>query len=764
MAKRSLALLLMCLGALLAMPVMAQADTPDILAPQNDPPTAADGWQAGTCNEIECSPESPDPVFFTQAGGHPPFAITQYTVKQQTVIVEGTPREIPIGVVGKLRVDLPPGLTVNPQATATRCSMSEFNTPTGPAELPACPPASIVGVEKVWLKVIAGPGTGTPVAPVPGVTEVPLYNLEPEFGEPAKFGFKIGQPGKKSSVFLRADVAWESDFHAGFTIDLPPLDPTSPTRTWKSRLINLGATTGNGMYINLPTTCFDPEAPNPETEDIYSTWARASTSVEEETGQEGAFPLGYTAFEAELPPGIKPTGCEDVPFEPSLEVNPGTSHVDSPAPATVTARMPFDPAEEGGPGGVVQSHVRKAEVSMPKGMGLNPAAAQGLVACTDAQFKKGLRVYANECPPASEIGTVEVESWPLAEPLVGDVYVGEQKSMNPESGDLYRILIEAKNEKEGVAARLIGRVKADKTTGQLTAEIYDDLKGQFTDQPAGLPQVPFEEIRLHLGGARNVLTSPPICSTESTSLFEPWARPGEQKAVKSSVTVTTDPTGGPCPKTMAERKFNPGYAAAPTTDKAGGYSPFHVNVGRADGNQELKVVDLTLPKGLTAKLAGVPYCSEAAIAAATGNAGKAELANPSCSNESRIGSVTTKTGTGAGPLALDGNVYLAGPYKGAPLSLVTVTPAVAGPFDLGTVVVRVALHVDPETAQVRALSDVIPDVFGGAMLDLRAIDFDIARKRFIRNPTNCKPQATAGNRHEPQDRRIWPGEATTGCT
>ncbi len=135
-------------------------------------------------------------------------------------------------------------------------------------------------------------------------------------------------------------------------------------------------------------------------------------------------------------------------------------------------------------------------------MGLNPAGAQGLVACSDAQFNKGERTYTNECPAASKIGTVEVDSPPLAELLTGEVYVGEQKSSDPESGDLFRILIEAKNEKEGIAARLVGRVKANTTTGQLTAEINDQLSRQFAGKlPEGLPQVPFEEIRLHFNGS-----------------------------------------------------------------------------------------------------------------------------------------------------------------------------------------------------------------------------------------------------------------------
>lgn len=281
-------------------------------------------------------------------------------------------------------------------------------------------------------------------------------------------------------------------------------------------------------------------------------------------------------------------------------------------------------------------------------------------------------------------------------------------------------------------------------TGQLTVEVYDDLKGEFTDQPAGLPQVPFQEVKVHIDGGKDVLTSPSICSTESTSGFEPWARPGELKPVKSTVTLSKDPTGGDCPKTMAERKFAPGYKANTNSTTAGAYSPFHVLITRKDGEQELKVVNVTLPKGLTGKLAGIPYCPETGIDAPPGISGAQEKANPSCPAESRIGTVTTETGTGAHPLKLSGNAYLAGPYRGADLSLVTITPAIAGPFDLGNVVVRVALQVNPETAQIHAMSNVLPDIFGGAKLDLRSIDLDINRDQFMLNPTNCNAQATVG--------------------
>lgn len=780
MAKRSLALLLTCLGALLAMPVMAAADTQNIVEPQEQTPETKNGFQAGTCTENSeeenpakafCSGETPD-LFFTQAGGHPPIGFTQYIIRHNTVVpgvvepVEEKEGEVPpyaSRTIKTLRVDLPPGLTVNPQATE-KCPRDDFETkvenePGKFVQVPNCPKGSIVGVEEVTLVVNTAnavpnplePGKFLPkgfvIAPDPAKgTKVPVYNIEPDPGEPARFGFVIAF---QKVVFLETEVAWENDFHESFTIRLP--EPSAPFSTLKSRLVNFGqdagnqqgATAGDGTYITNPTTCFNPD----QFPTLYSTWFRAESWGEPNP----TFPAGSTPWEAKLPEGMQATGCDLVPFDPTVDIAPGTSAVDSPAPATVTTKLPFNPAKEGGEvrnggtEGISQSHVRKAEVSLPAGMGLNPAGAQGLVACTDAQFKKGVRVYDNECPAASKIGTVEVDSPPLAELLTGDVYVGEQKSSNPESGDLYRILIEAKNENEGIAARLVGRVKANKTTGQLTAEIYDDLSGQFTDQPAGLPQVPFEEIRLRFNGGSNaVLSSPPICSSQSTSLFEPWARPGEQKATQSTVTLSTDPSGGACPATMAQRKFAPDFLANTGSFEAGAFSPFFFRLWRSDGQQEVKAIDVTLPKGLTGKLRGIPYCPEGVIAAAAGKSGVAERLNPSCSGDSYIGKVITRSGTGANPLELSGNAYLAGPYKGAPLSMVTMTPAVAGPFDLGNVVIRAALHVDPETAQIRAVSDVIPDVYGGAKLDIRSIGLDIDRDRFMINPTNCKPQAIEG--------------------
>jgi hypothetical protein len=775
MAKRSIALLILCLAAVLAVPALASADTTDIIEPNPEPPTAKSGWQAATCTSDEptkCSPATPE-LFYTLAGGHPPIGFTQYIIQHEESTGNVEPAGIPIPTsplkeplsdreIKTLRVDLPPGLTVNPEATP-RCSLEDFEnevevSPGVFKHVPACGKGSIVGREEVTLVTTVGGVVPAPSPPFPAGntlpkgtvvgpseatgTKVPVYNIEPKFGEPALFGFVVAG---EEVVFLETEVSWENDFHESFTIRLPPGEP--PFDTLISRLVNFGQEAGNkgltpegdGTYINNPTTCFDPN----EWEHLYSTWFRAESYGEEDP----EFPFGSTPVEAKVETStgelVQQEGCDTVPFNPGLDVDPGTAAIDSPADLTVDTTLDWLTGEESEQ---QESHLRKAVVKMPAGMGLNPSGANGLVACGDAQFKKGVRTYDNECPAASRVGTATIESPPLARPLTGDIYVGEQKSSNPASGEEFRILVEAKEEEEGIDVRLVGNVAADPTTGQLTATFYETNVGELAGQePAGLPQAPFTSVKLHFDGAKAVLTTPPTCSAATTNgKFEPWARPGEEVEVNDAFTLSTDPNGGSCPKSMAERKFVPSYKAKTDSTKAGSFSPLRVHIGRTDGQQELKLVNVTLPKGLTGKLAGIPYCSEAAIAAAVASSGKAELASSSCSNESLLGTVETISGTGANPLKLGGKAYLAGPYQGAPLSMVTITPAVAGPFDLGTVVVRVALHVNPETAQINAVSDVIPDVFGGVKLDIRLIDLNIDRNEFSLNPTNCEPGATTG--------------------
>jgi hypothetical protein len=759
MPKRALALLFFCLTAGLVLPALAAADSTDIIEPQIPTgltaPSAKTGWQAATCDTAiteeptKCSPETPN-LFFTTAAGHPPVGFTQYIV-QHTVVVPNVvePLKTPLANrdIKTLRVDLPPGLTVNPNAAPEKCSLADFQqvvTVAGePKHRPNCGDGSVVGRQEVTLVSTvpnfptAGNPTGVVVAPAAALgTKVKVFDLEPNPGEPALFGFVIAE---KEEIFLETEVAWESDFHESFTIHLPASEP--PLATLISRLVNFGQT-GDGTYIANPTTCFDPH--EAAFEHLYSTWFRA-----ESHGQPNrAFPVGSTAVEAKVEDSTgelnQQEGCDTVPFNPGVDVEPGTQAIDSPAGPTVNTTLDY---LTGAQSAQQESQLRKAVVTLPAGMGLNPSGAQGLQACTDEQFKKGVRDFNNKCPAASEVGTATVESPPLTNPLTGKIYVGEQQSTDPTSGKEFRILVEAKEPDEGVALRLVGEVAANPKTGQLTTTFDEQEFLALTGEPLprGLPQAPFTSVKLHFDAAKAVLTSPSTCSAAKTSgQMTPWARPDEAVPVSSEFTLTVDPAGGACPNTLAERKFTPAYTTKSDSAKAGAFSPFRVHIARKDGEQELKVVDVTLPKGLTGKLAGIPYCSEAAIAAAMANSGKAEIADASCSPYSQVGSVETTSGTGGNPLKLGGKVYLAGPYKNAPLSLVTVTPAVAGPFDLGTVVVRVALNLDPETAQIHPVSDVIPDVFGGVKLDIRAIDFIIDRDEFMLNPTNCSEQATTG--------------------
>jgi hypothetical protein len=747
---------MMALGLLLAVAAVAQADTGNIIEPNHTPGTAADGWQAGNCTtdepepgepKVKCSPET-EGAFFKKAGGHPPVGFTQYTI-QHTVTVPGVLEPIVDPLedrdIKTLRVDLPPGLTVNPESTGGKCTLAEFLHVEGAAGIvPECDAGTQTGEEQANLVVNETgfelePGKPLPkgarIPLIPGLFRVPVYNLQPKPGEPALFGFVIAH---KEPVFLETEVSWQSDFHESFRIKLPESDVPGLS-TLISRLVSFGQATGNGTYITNPTTCFDPE--ETATEHLYSTWFRAESYGEEDA----LFPNGSTPFEAPLPEGVRQFGCPSIPFDPTIAMNPGTTQVDSPSPATVTATMPFEvPAGEEKT--VSQSHLRKATVTMPAGMGLNPSGSVGLQACTDAQFQKGVRVNENTCPAASEIGSAEVVSPVLPEHLTGKVYVGEQKSADPTSGEEFRILVEAKATNIGIVTRLIGNVAANPSTGQLTATFDEqETSPLFGALPKGLPQAPFESVTLKFNGAHQVLSTPPTCSAATTNtVMEPWSTPASTREPSASFTLSSIPGGGTCPKTLASRPFLPAYTAKPDNSQGGAFSPFRVHIGRTDGQQEVKLVNVTFPKGLTAKLAGVPYCSEAAISAAAGRSGVAEQKAPSCGTASLIGRTVTDSGTGPNPLKLAGNVYLAGPYKGAALSAVSITPAVSGPFDLGTVVVRIALNVDPTTAQIHAVSDVIPDVFGGVKLDIRTIDFNVDRPGFMVNPTNCAAQATTG--------------------
>ncbi len=702
--------------AALLLPAFATASTGDVIAPQTPPNySSTDGWQAGTCDTDSptCSVDTSS-QFFEQAAAHPPVGFTQFIVKHEP------PGETPIAELKTVRVDLPVGLSVNPGATP-RCPLATFE-----ADPASCPAGSRVGESGVTASLL-----GIPTPPTPPVSQVPVYNIVPEPGEPARFGLHLAG----NDVYLEADVDWAGDYHEGFTIAVPQvaeLEPLLKGLILKNRLVFDGRA-GDGTFITTPSTCLGPAGPGGSGA-LYSTWLLAGSYAEASQPGYDFVTDAPPAFESPIPPGTSPKECATIPYNPTVDVDPRTAATNSPAGARVGIEVPHLIPDLGAEENEqANSNTRAARVTLPLGMGINPSAANGLAICTDAQFGKGTE-NPIACPPASRIGRAKIETPPLPEgDLEGDVYVGQQLSRDPESGDEYRIFIAAESARYGISVRLVGRVSANRTTGQLTTTIAD------------APQVPFSSFVLEFdGGPRAVLSSPPTCGPNPTATtMTPWA-PIAAATPAAQFQLATAPGGGACAPTMAARPFAPAFALAPRASTAGAYSPLLMRIARGDGQQELKGVDITLPPGMSGRLAGIPYCPEPALAAAAAKAGEAEIAAPSCPAASLVGRATIDAGTGPAPLRIGGTVFLSGPYNGAPLSLAVITPATAGPFDLGTVVVRVALFVDPETVRIRALSDPIPDVYGGTQLNVRAVDVALDRERFTLNPTSCEPIGGGG--------------------
>jgi hypothetical protein len=717
-------------------PDVASADTAAVIAPSNPhAPTVESGWQAGTCKKEPpittanaaafCNAESnPGEFFFEEAAAHPNFGFTQFIVAHhdETPIL-GEVIEAPTNEPAYVRVELPVGLSVNPGATG-RCPIEVFKAGASGCESYGAK----VGESGVTASVL-GIAQLPPLAPL---TAVPVYNLVPQPGQAARFGLEL----LENEVFLEGDIASTSDYHEGFTIAVPhalPLETSKvpllggllssivPGLILKDRLVFNGQA-GDGTFLTTPSTCHGRAFLESGSE--YSTLLKAASYEEIEAGE--SFPSGAGEYlESPIPPGSSPKSCNTIPYAPTLAVAPGTEETNSPAAPQVSVAVPHIQQQTGQD----DSTTKEATVTLPAGMGINPSAAAGpnnLKTCDNSQFV----LHSTQpigCPAESKIGTAAIASAALPEGnLEGNVYIGRQESTDPASGNEYRIFIDAGSARYGIDVRLIGHVFADPVTGQLTTKITE------------VPQVPFTSFRLNfIGGEHAVLSSPPTCGPNtSAAQMAPWS--GNAAATPTATfTLHATPGGGGCAATLAARPFAPSFAAAPKSDKAGAYSPLHIAIGRGNGQQELKVASVALAPGMIGKLAGIPYCPASALAAAAASSGAAQAAHSSCPAKSEVGTATVQAGTGPTPLSITGKVFLSGPYHGAPLSLAVVTPATAGPFDLGTVVVRVALQVNPESAQVTAVSDPIPDVFGGAQLSIRSIAIDLSRKEFTLNPTSC---------------------------
>jgi hypothetical protein len=596
----------------------------------------------------------------------------------------------------------------------------------------------------------AGPNGNNPVCPVEsqiGTLQIigvfplpaPLYNVDPPKGAPAMFAanvlgtvvglFPTVRPGPNGYAITMDSGAISQGLVIREVITKFWGVPADPVHN-PNRIEYQGGTLKRPTPSTAPRQPFTL-SPTSCTDDGMTTTSRIDGW--ESIGEFESFSITKTVAGED----IQFDGCDQLKFAPSVEAKPTTTVADSPSGLDFKITIP----QNEDPDGLAESHLKDVTMKLPAGMTVNPSSASGLGSCSPTEI--GLvtavgdplaRFDAAEakCPDSSKLGTVRVDTALLTNPMPGEVYLAEPKQ-NP-FGSLLALYIVIDDPQSGIRLKLAGEVKSDQKTGQLEVNFPNN------------PQLPFEEFNVNLfTGPRAALKTPLSCGTHTTtSMMVPWASPHIPSAnLTNSYEIDKGPAGG-CVSSDAAAPHSPTFAAGTVDPGAGAYSPFVLKLDRADGSQRINRIRATLPKGLLGKLAGIPYCSDAALAVAAGKAGKAEQAAASCPAVSEVGSVDVAAGAGSTPFHAPGKAYLAGPYKGAPVSLAVVIPAVAGPFDLGTVVVRNALNVNPATTEITAVSDEFPSILQGIPLDVRSIDLRLTRTGFTLNPTSCDRMAIGG--------------------
>lgn len=671
-------------------------------------------WTAASASAFEIVEFSGGPVdadgnLVTQAGAHPDLV---------TNLQFSGGKNGPDINFKNIEVDFPRGMVIDPSATPT-CKQTDLRGPQGNT---TCSPAAQVGILKLTVNYFGFVSLAT----------VPIYNIDPPSGVPGRFGSNI------SSVIVNFDSKVRSGGDYGITAliknnsqSLPvqgtevtlwgvPADPRHDTE----RLCN-----GQPEGASCPTR--EPRRPlisNPS--DCGAGSLAFTTRVDSWQDPSEVRTASFSTGSQGEP--IKVTGCEKVHFSPKLTAQPQNQQADSPTALDVSLTIP----QSDDPDGYATALLNRATVTFPEGMAVNPASATGLGSCTLAQIDLSSDSPPS-CPASSTLASVTLDTPLLKEPLTGNVFLAKQGE-NPFGSTLAIYLVA---EGSGVTIKVPGKISPDPQTGRLETTFDDN------------PPLPFEQLDLQFkGGPRAALTTPPACGTYvSTGEFVPWSaldkdnpNADELRVSTDSFQITSGPGGGPCPA----GRFEPTMEAGTLDPFAGSYSPFVLRLHRDDGTERFRNLSVELPKGLIGKLAGLSYCPDATLAGispASGTGGS-ELLAPSCPASSRVGSVKVAAGTGSNPVRVDtGAAYLAGPYKGAPLSLAIVAPAVTGPFDLGTVVVRNALRVDPSTAELTAISDPIPTILEGIPLDIRDIRIDVDRPGFTLNPTGCDPTEVRGS-------------------
>lgn len=670
-----------------------------------------------------------------QAGAHPDLTTTFEMKVKNAQGVYFSDAEVPDGNSRELIGYGPPGLIGNTTVVPT-CTFTEL---TGSGSGPFCSPQAQVGRMGAILYTAGRRFVQT----------FAVYNMVPPIGTPARFGVNVAGV----LVFIDAKVV-NRDGTYSIALESHNISEGLPLGGVILTLWGVPASHAHDS-VRQPRPGETPPAKGPQgapTElAMMSNPTYCSGSPLEFSGRaaswqgESAIAPPFTSDTAGRP--LVVTGCENVPFEATFSAQPTTQAAESPTGLVTTINVPQSAA----PNGVSTSDLRDAVIRLPQGLSVNPASATGLESCSAAQANLDGEAPA-ACPAGSKIGTVSIDTPVLEHPLEGSVYLARQGENK--FGSLLALYLAVDDPTTGIVLKLPGKVETG-PDGRLTAS--------FTENP----QLPFETLKVELfGGSRAPLMTPGNCGTyQSTATFSPWSGTAPVNT-ESSFKITSGPGGTACPN----GGFNPALAAGSSNPVAGAYSPFVFDVSREDGTQGLGSITAGLPQGLLAKLAGVPYCSDTALASISGAEGTAgpQVGTPSCPAASQVGTVSVGAGAGPNPFSLrTGKAYLAGPYKGAPLSLAVVVPALAGPFDLGNVAVRTALRVDPATAQVTAVSDSLPTILHGIPVDLRDLRVDVDGKEFTRNPTSCEPTAVTstiasvtGTQAHPQSRYQVAGCAT----
>jgi hypothetical protein len=645
----------------------------------------------------------------TQAGGHP-YELTT-TIDLNSVIAvknEENPLDTSVQDVRDIVVDLPLGF-VGDALSAPQCTLAQLSSVNEDHSEGGCPPETIIGHLETEP---SGPPTSV---------NGPIYNLVPERGVPAEFGFVDGKSNTHviyshvvptpGGYVLQATSSEISQVPLAHIVASFYGDPAQRDGTHAAQV----------PFFTNPTECDGQPLTATVWMDSWQNPARLNPDGTPVDLNEQA----WVKASSSSPPV---TGCNELQFTPELFAQPTTTTADSPSGLEFALKVP----QVENTGVLGTPALQDTTVSFPEGMTVDPSSGDGLGACSEAQIgwegpsPIDFNGQAPACPESSKIGSVEVQTPLLAGTLHGEVFLASQNE-NP-FASTFATYIVINDPTTGVLVKLAGELKLDERTGQITSSFLEN------------PQLPFSQLQLHLySGPRASLATPDSCGIfTTTSVLAPWSAPysGPDSTPFDSFPISEGCISG----------FSPAFTAGSVNPQAGAYTPFQASFSRQDTDQELAGLTLTFPDGLLASVAGVPECGETEIAAARANTG-------SCPPDSEIGGVTAFAGPGPDPLAVAGKAYLTGPYNGGAYGVAVIVPAIAGPYNFGNVVVRQALRVNPRTSQVTDVSDPFPTILdptapngqtNGVPIKLRRIDVDINRPGFTFNPTSCNPLAFTG--------------------